>query len=187
MPTIAAKIPMIETARLRLRAMTLADAPAVAASCAPWDVVRYTSGIPHPYPDNGAAGFIENTRRDWDSGAKLIFGVAERENDRCIGQVGLTLAEDMPDAAELSYLLDRTVWGQGYAKEMVRACLDYGFDTRGFERVFARIFTDNAASVGLATAIGMVWRETSSIHAPARGRDVNVHWYDLTADAWRAA
>lgn len=187
MPTIAVDAPVIETARLRLRAMTLADAPAVAASCAPWEVVRFTSSIPHPYPEDGAEAFIESTWRDWASGAKLIFGVAARDGDHCIGQVGLTLAQGIPGAAELSYLLDRSVWGRGYAKEMVHACLDFGFETRGFERIFARIFVENEASNALARAMGMVWRENSSIHAPARGRDVAIHWYDLAAKAWRAA
>src|SRR5215469_1492598 len=54
-------IPILETARLILRPLELADAPAVQEHFPHWDIVCYMSTrIPWPYPANGAIQFIRD-------------------------------------------------------------------------------------------------------------------------------
>ena len=65
--------------------------------------------------------------------------VAERLGDGTfLGFVGLARpgfeAPFMP-AVEIGWRLDRPFWGQGYATEAARACLDHAFGTLGLDEV----------------------------------------------------
>jgi [ribosomal protein S5]-alanine N-acetyltransferase len=57
---LAAVLP-VETARLRLRLLAPADAPAIKRLAGEWEVTRFTVSIPHPYPNGSAAPWIEET------------------------------------------------------------------------------------------------------------------------------
>ncbi len=187
MPIIEADAPVLETERLILRPISLQDAPDVEASCLDWESVQYTSSIPHPYPDGAAERFIAHALDQWASGHFRLLAARARDTGRYIGQVGLTMAEDDPGRAELSYLISRPAWGQGFGTEMAQAGLSYGFETLGLSVIFARVFVENSASNRLARRIGMTFRETGPISAPARNRVVDVHWYELDRTAWESA
>src|SRR5207302_293257 len=62
MPTTGAEAPdrtiRLETARLILRPLSLADAPAIERYASDWEVARHTSHIPHPYPAGAAAQWL---------------------------------------------------------------------------------------------------------------------------------
>ena len=64
---------------------------------------------------------------------------------------------------ELGYTLDRTAWGNGYAREAVRAMWNYLSARRPDSRVVSLIHPDNARSIRLATSFGatLVDRVTS--------------------------
>jgi ribosomal-protein-alanine N-acetyltransferase len=52
-------IPSLETARLLLRPMELADVPHVQVTFPQWEIVKYLNGkVPWPYPSNGAETFF---------------------------------------------------------------------------------------------------------------------------------
>jgi RimJ/RimL family protein N-acetyltransferase len=57
---------------------------------------------------------------------------------------------------EIGYRIRRDNWGEGYATEVARAWLDYGFSFLGLNRVVAMIQPENHRSVRVAENIGML-------------------------------
>ncbi len=86
--------------------------------------------------------------------------VVERESGETVGLVALNFLREGtagldPGEYELGWWFDPAVWGRGYATEAARAIKDEAFETVGAPSVVARIQPGNAASVGVAEAIGL--------------------------------
>ena len=60
MITAAAAVVSLETDRLQLRTLSLADAPAIQRLASERVVAETTGLIPHPYPPDGAESFIRS-------------------------------------------------------------------------------------------------------------------------------
>jgi RimJ/RimL family protein N-acetyltransferase len=85
------------------------------------------------------------------------FAVTLKESDKLIGQAGL-IRQDLngENVVELGYIFDDAYWGQGYAIEAVRACVEIALNQFGINQLFATIRPNNAASVKLAEKLGML-------------------------------
>ena len=120
----------LETDRLLLLPLTLADAPLIQAAFPVWEVVRWlASTVPWPYPDDGAAVFVsqialpamaEGTAWHWSIRTKA-------EPDRLIGVVTLTDKDD----DNRGFWIDPVQQGQGFATEASEAVTDYWFEGLG--------------------------------------------------------
>gem|GEM_PF-4771929 len=72
--------PTLETARLALRPVEMADAPAIQRLFPQWEIVRHlNAGVPWPYPEDGAESFSSTSffRRSREANAGL--GRSSRE------------------------------------------------------------------------------------------------------------
>ncbi len=57
--------------------------------------------------------------------------------------------------AYIGYFLDRDFWGHGYATEVAKALLDYGFKQLDLNRIWAWCDVENSASIHVLEKIGM--------------------------------
>ncbi|MBO6837654.1 MAG: GNAT family N-acetyltransferase [Alphaproteobacteria bacterium] len=175
----------LRSARLFLQPIALDDAGDVQASCLDWESVRYTSSIPYPYPENGAQKFITEALAKWDQGTYRLLAARKQDDATYVGQFGLTFAEDDPGRAEISYIVTRSVWGQGFGGELARAGIDHAFRDLGLTSLYARVFLANEPSNRLIRRLGMRFEKVVRIHAPARACDVDVNWYELDRADWK--
>ena len=51
--------------------------------------------------------------------------------------------------------MKRDAWGQGYATEAARACLDYGFSQLGMQKIYSWTALSNTPSERVMQKIGM--------------------------------
>ena len=130
------------TARLVLRPLRAADAPALAAD---WEVARHTQRIPHPYPEGAAEAFIAQVAADRAAGHADVFAITRRDDGLFLGNIGLEQG-DRPGEVEVGYWLGRPFWGAGYATEAVKAAVRHAFGFPDVRTVFAEIHPDNVAS-----------------------------------------
>jgi 8-oxo-dGTP diphosphatase len=169
MPTTGAEAPdrtiRLETARLILRPLSLADAPAIERYASDWEVARHTSHIPHPYPAGAAAEWLV-TRRD-DPDKPPLWGI-ERRDGELIGCIELR-PESEPPGGSVGYWIGKPFWGSGYAGEALAAVVDYAFDELGLPRVEASARPENRASIRVQEKLGFRFAGTDQIEAPARG------------------
>jgi RimJ/RimL family protein N-acetyltransferase len=80
--------------------------------------------------------------------------VEERELGFPVGAVGVFRRETSPEL-EIGWAIHRAYWGRGYASEAAPAALDFAKSRLSARRVVAYIAKANAASLRVATKVGM--------------------------------
>ena len=161
------EVPRIETERLELRPLTLADLGALHELYADPDAMRYAGGPTHSVDESEARlrRLIEHHERHGFS----LWAVVERSSANVAGDAGLVLLEHRGPEIELGYRLKSPAWGKGYATEAAGAWIAYGFDELGLRRIVAVAHPENAASQRVLEKIGMRFeRMTTYDSGPAR-------------------
>ncbi|MDH6711194.1 ribosomal-protein-alanine N-acetyltransferase [Kitasatospora sp. MAA19] len=90
-------------------------------------------------------------------------------------------------SAHLGYVLDREVWGRGYAGEIAGLLCDLAFGPLGLHRLAARVDVDNAASAKVLTRLGFQWEGRVRHDLCKGGVWSDSHLYSLLADEWPGA
>lgn len=164
----------LETPRLSIRDFTLADLDAAYAYGSDPEVVRYMAFPPSTREGTRAhilrcmALADEQPRRCYD------MGIVLRATGQLIGGITLGVLDDRPDEAAFSYLLNRAVWGQGFASEALSEMLRFGFTRLGLQRIADSCAVENRASARVMEKCGL--RLT--------GEGDGECWYALTATEW---
>jgi RimJ/RimL family protein N-acetyltransferase len=143
------RIPVLETARLKLRAPRREDAKAISSLANEFRVAVNTARIPHPYRVADAEEFIAaaNSRE-----GEACFVVIR--DGRLIGGCGIDPREEGP---ELGYWFGVPFWGRGYATEAARAVVDYAFGDLGCETMLSGARVTNPASRRVLEKCGFQW------------------------------
>ncbi|MBV9773193.1 MAG: GNAT family N-acetyltransferase, partial [Gemmatimonadetes bacterium] len=130
-------MPVTETARLLLRPFTPADAPALHRIYSDPEVMRFM-GPPPASVEQEEANLRAHVRNYYERLGFGLWAVVHKPTGELIGRCGL-LRSEIADRTEteISYLLERGSWGQGFAVEAAGAVLEYGFRVLGLERVVA--------------------------------------------------
>jgi RimJ/RimL family protein N-acetyltransferase len=138
----------IATSRLTLRRAQMDDAPALHAIMSDPETMRYWSTLPH-----------ETLEATADFLAAMIAAPADESDDfileragRVIGKMG---AWRLP---EIGFLVSRTVWGQGFAREALQAFIAHRAQ-QGTPYLAADVDPRNARCLGLLQRAGFI--ETS--------------------------
>lgn len=149
-------VPVLETARLRLRAHTVADFPALKAVWADAAVVRHIGGKPSR-PEESWARLLRY-RGLWPLLGFGYWALEEKASGRYVGDVGFAdfhriMEPSIHGVAEMGWVLGADFHGQGYASEAVAAALQW-FDGEGNGRSVCIIDPANEPSMRLAAKNG---------------------------------
>jgi RimJ/RimL family protein N-acetyltransferase len=122
------------------------------------------------YQDSQNLKFIPNTDFEWTK-EKLkekydtinkdyingfgIYAVQLKKKNRIIGEAGLFNSFHDLKHLEIGYILDHKIWRKGYGTEICKSLIDYGFDKLNSDRLTARMFKQNMASIKLSEKCGM--------------------------------
>ncbi|HEX4308866.1 MAG TPA: GNAT family N-acetyltransferase [Acidobacteriaceae bacterium] len=176
-------IPTLETARLFLRPLELADAEQVQRLFPQWEIVQYLNAIvPWPYPPDGALTYFRDNALpamargdEWHWTLRL-----KHRPEQIIGAIGLIRS----DKDNRGFWLDPAWHGQGLMTEAVIAVNDYWFDVLGFPVLRAPKAVANVASRRISEKTGMrrIGLEERNLVC---GRVPSEVW-EITAEEWRA-
>ena len=149
--------PVLNTARLRLRAPTAADAPRLAQLAADYEIARMTLRMPHPYAVEEARAFI--TRCAGEDPRREATFLLEAPREGPVGVLGFFMDEEQEPrlGTELGYWIGRPFWGRGYATEAVGAALRWADQDWRRRVVVAGHFADNAASGRVLEKAGFLY------------------------------
>ena len=159
-------IPTLETPRLRLRAHTVADYPAICALWSHPDVARYTLGKPATSEE-----VWSRLLRYLGSWAFLGYGywvVEDRLTNAFIGEVGVcNLQRDIDpplgDVPEIGWVLSPLHQGKGYASEAAQAAIAWvAAPPVSAPRIACMIHADNKPSLRVAEKLGFTPSYTTS-------------------------
>lgn len=145
---------MIETTRLRIRRFHLGDLGALHALRADPEVMRYIHIASQTR--EVIAERIANFVRDYEERGFAQWAVEDKSDGCLIGWCGFAFLEQTPEI-EIGYGFAEDWWGKGVATEAARACLRYGFERLGFERVVAVAMPENTGSRRVMEKLGMTY------------------------------
>jgi ribosomal-protein-alanine N-acetyltransferase len=151
--------PVIETNRLKLRALCPADANAIFAIRSDYEVTKYNSGA--AYTDIAqASGLIDRSIAGYNSKSSLYWAMSIKDSGEVVGQLGYNCWDQDNHSAEIGFDLRRDQWGKGIMKEALTAILKYGFESMSLNRIGAQVSTYNDSSVGILTRLGFLHEGT---------------------------
>ncbi len=80
----------------------------------------------------------------------------EKKDGRIIGDVGFLLNEvNGLKEVDLGYIIHESYWGNGYATEAARACLEYGLNELKLQRIIVNMAKENIPSEKVAQKLNM--------------------------------
>jgi len=144
-------LPVLETARLVLRAPQLDDAEALTSLINDRRIAENTARIPYPYTLANAEGFIASANKE---NGRTSF-VTTLADGTIIGGCGVGLLSGTDP--EIGYWLGVPYWGNGYATEVARAVIDHAFTDLRYERLEAGARVSNPASRRVLEKCGFQW------------------------------
>ncbi|RKR89949.1 RimJ/RimL family protein N-acetyltransferase [Micromonospora pisi] len=112
---------------------------------------------------------------------EYFLAVADRD-DRMIGFARLGLTGHQ--AAKLGYAINADHWGHGYATDAARTLITYGFHQLGLHRITAAIGPDNAASITVATRLGLQHEGRLRDHVFTNGAWRDSLLYSILTSEW---
>ena len=148
---------VLETPRLRLRALLESDAEALhqaygdAETMRFWDAPASRDVAEKPPPVSVARAASVRTS-SWHA----AFAVTLREDDRVVGMVNYHDRRPWTRRLAVGWILARPWWRQGLMREAVPALLRHCFNSLDAHRIEARIEPNNIASIRLAERIGFL-------------------------------
>jgi RimJ/RimL family protein N-acetyltransferase len=165
---VTANVPVVDTARLRLRGHRLEDLDACGAMWSDPVVTRFIGGHPSSPQQTWARllGYVGH----W---SVLHFGywaIEEKATAAFVGEIGFAdfkrdIAPSMKDVPELGWALAAHAHGKGYATEAARAAVAWGDETFDAKRTVCLIGPDNLASLRVAAKSGYEVFERADFNA----------------------
>jgi [ribosomal protein S5]-alanine N-acetyltransferase len=171
-------IPDLATERLRLRAPSPRDAPAVLTIFGNPEVTRYHS-VPTFMTLAEAEAALERLEQRYAARETIRWAIELIGHGEMIGTVGLLRFDFEHRHAEVGYDIGRPWWGRGLASEAAAAVIRYGFSVLGLHRIEAGVLPENAASVRVLQKLGFVEEGTRRDYLYAKGRFHSFRWFSL--------
>jgi RimJ/RimL family protein N-acetyltransferase len=175
---------MLETERLRLRALELEDAGRVRELAGAYEVASTTLNIPHPYPEGAAEDFIYWARRQMNRAEGYHYAVTVKPDTALIGVISLTLQREHR-RGELGYWIGVPYWNQGYATESARRLVRFGFEELELVRIYATCYPLNLASARVMQKAGMIYEGTLRHHVMHFGSPRDAAVYGILREEWQ--
>lgn len=152
------KTPILETERLILRPLTVADATVAYTN---WtsdpDVARYMTWSTHPNVEC-TKEWLTEVEKNNDLDNVYDWGFVRKKDNKLIGSGGLYYKEPYT-CFELGYNIMKDCWHQGYTSEAAAAILEFGINTLKQERFYARHAKPNPNSGKVMEKVGFHYVE----------------------------
>lgn len=151
---IFARLPEVETPRLILRKMTMADAQDM------YDYSRDPRVSEHVLWDahrsiQDSRAYLRYIQRQYRNNEPSSWGIELKETGHLVGTIGYMWWNRENRSAEVGYSLARAQWNKGLMTEALRAVIRFGFEEMNLHRIEAQHETSNPASGRVMEKVGM--------------------------------
>ncbi len=144
------KVPKIIMPKIRLAPFRMGDLENVFRLCSAPETSEYAVWEPHK-SRLVTLRFLLWARREPNG---LHWCAFDAKSGEFIGTCSLINIDREALSAELGYSVCKPLWGNGYAGEMCRALIRYGFERLALERIYVRIMEENRRSLRVAEKLG---------------------------------
>ncbi len=109
----------------------------------------------------------------------IYFAIADKENDKMIGSIGITGYNSYHSRIEISYDLSQKYWGHGIMSDAIKAVIEHGFTSWRVNRVEAFVSVENIPSKNLLLKSGFTLEGILRQHRYHRGNYVDVYSFSI--------
>lgn len=155
---MAVAIPTLETERLRLRKLHIADAEAMFHYISNDDVTKYMLWESHTSLKQ-TKKYIKMVTKKYLDGI-YAWAITLKDTKEFIGMIDFGEFTSEGRIAEIGYSMSDVYWGKGLMSEAVQAVIDFGFNELYLERIYARCFSENIGSERVMQKAGMTYEGT---------------------------
>lgn len=148
-------IPTIQTQRLTLRGFVPADIPALHKIVSQREVLRYFPRT-EPWERERVERWLNSQPVHWQTHGFGWYLVEQQATAQLMGWCGLRVLEDTNEI-EVLYLFDKPFWGQGFASEAARRCVEDGFRHYRLKLIIGLTLLGNIASQRVLEKSGLVF------------------------------
>jgi len=173
----------ITSDRLLIRKLSLEDAKLVHEIHSIPEVDKYnTLGLPKDIEETKK--LISTAIDDQSNKVRKQFAwiVSLKESENIIGLCGMFLIADKFKMGEIYYKLKPKYWGNGYATEIAKALVNFGFNEMKLHRIEAGTAVKNIKSLSVLEKIGMTKEGIRRKILPIRGKWVDGYQYAIVED-----
>lgn len=137
-----------------LRKLEPEDAPSLYRFRNDPKVARGLGGFSSGYSLQAIKEWIE---RRGNAADDLVWAIADRETNACLGHVGLYRIDPRVRACEFGISIgESSRWGKGIGREVTSAVIAYGFDELNMNRIELSVITSNIRAMSLYESLGFV-------------------------------
>jgi len=147
--------PVLETQRLKLRALTMDDVPVL--------FEMHTNPLMNRYTDRSKLQTMEEAAEKMkiiltmvEKRDGIAWAIEVKESKKQIGDISFWRLIKEHYRAEIGYGLLPDYWDKGYMREAARCAIDYGFSICNFHSIEANVNPNNAASIKLLEKLNFV-------------------------------
>jgi RimJ/RimL family protein N-acetyltransferase len=173
----------LETDRLLLKELTWEDLDNIHRLHCYQAVEEFnTIGIPKSVEDTRAIIRAAIEDRHVETRKQFGWGIFIKTTEDFIGEAGMGLSADRFKIGEVHYSLVPDYWGKGYATEVVKALIRFGFENLSLHRIQAGVATENIKSIRVLEKAGMIREGRRRKVLPIRGEWKDNYHYAIIED-----
>lgn len=184
-PDYARDLPVLESARLRLRPFRADDAGDLFAMFAAADVVRFWSS-PAMIDIGEARQLIREIVEEFESGELHEWVLETKADAGFVGTCSLAHLDAANRRGEIGFALRREAWGHGYIAEILPVLVEHAFTDLGLHRLEADVDPRNAASIRALERLGFRTEGLLRERWQATGEVQDSVFMGLLEPEWRA-
>jgi [ribosomal protein S5]-alanine N-acetyltransferase len=113
-----------------------------------------------------------------------VLAIRTRENRAFAGFASIEVEPNQRTTAEVGCVLAPEYWGDGYALEIIRALLAFGFDKLCLHRIFGKCDDLNLASARVLEKCGLTYEGTIREHVWLRDHWRSTRYFGMLAEEW---
>ncbi|WP_346937468.1 GNAT family N-acetyltransferase [Clostridium sp.] len=135
------------------------------------------------YSDEEVQVWIDKITEQYEDFGYSYYLAVEKSTNVVIGIMGiLPVNIKETDYIEIAYILKQEFWGNGYAIEGIKACVDYIFNVLNADKYIAQVIPENTSSSKIAERLGM--KVIDDYMRDYNGKDVFHLIYTLTKEEY---
>ena len=153
---IFSNIPTLETDRLILRKLSVADADDMFEYSKDMNITKYLTWSPHP-DRYFTIDYIKFVLKKYKTGDFRDWAVIDKATGKMIGTCGFTSVDLHNKKGEIGYVYNSQYWGRGIATEALECVVDFGFSKLDLNRIEGRFMVENTPSRRVMEKAGMTF------------------------------
>ncbi len=182
---VFSKLPELQTPRLTMRKMLVADTADMYEYACRQDVTKYLTWYPHP--DRAyTREYLQYLGGRYAVGMFYDWAIVYEPACKMVGTCGFTSFNCSSDSAEVGYVLNPEYWGRGIAVEALNRVLQFGFEELNLHRIEAKFMEENKRSLSVMEKVGMTFEGVCREGLFVKGNYVNVGICSILSSEWKA-